>query len=170
MVKITTVVRAVIWVAALAMVVSLAASPAEAQSPYNITAQVAGQTYTPVSYAWGAAGSPMAQGVSRELTLTIPADTTSVTLMEAAKSKQTFASAEVKTELNGTAVVDVLMTNVRIELVGISNDTYTNLGLVEPGTPLQVVTLHFNSVDYTFQPVTPTGQKAGPPVTFSVTF
>ena len=36
-----------------------------------------------------------------------------------------------------------------------------------PNGPQETVVLQFRTVVYTYQPVTPTGQKAGPPVTIT---
>lgn len=153
----------------LVAVISLCASPAHAQ--YTITFNITDQdgttnTYTPFSYVWGPLDAPTPKGVSDELTFTRPTDITGAELMKAAQSKQSFASADLEVQLQGTSAVTIQMTGVQIKSVRESTD------LTNPAhaIPLESVTLTFDSVDYTFQPLTPTGQRAGPPVTFTVKF
>jgi type VI protein secretion system component Hcp len=155
----------------------LVALPAQAQSPYNMTLNIDGLAngnsgnYTNlVSYAWGPDNSPISRGVAPELTFIVPADTSSVTLIEAAASGHVFPTAELQHLLNGTATVDILMTNVRVSSVRVAGDQFPSPTDSYVIGPVQIVTLRFTDVTYTFQPVTPTGQKAGPPVTYSVRF
>lgn len=121
--------------------------------------------YSALAFAWGPAGSETQKGVAPELTITIPDDSTSVNLMQAAAAKQTFSTADLQAVASGVAVVSIHMTNVRIHSVHIAANTdgaYPQ--------PVQIVTLTFDSVEYTFQPVNVVGQKNGAPVTYSATF
>jgi hypothetical protein len=56
------------------------------------------------------------------------------------------------------------MDNVRIQSVREVTDN------TDPNGPAEIVTLTFKSVDYTFQPVLPNGQRSGPSVSYSATF
>lgn len=149
----------------------LVAPPAQAQSPYNMTLTIGSQSYTGVvSYAWGPADAAIRGGVAPELTFTVPADASSVALMQAAASGIVFPAAELQHLLQGTATIDILMTNVRVRSVRITGELVPSPTNPLDGEPAQVVTLRFTDVTYTFQPVLPNGQKSGPPVTHSVRF
>jgi hypothetical protein len=64
----------------------------------------------------------------------------------------------------GTTAVDIHMTGVHFESVQLE-------GMADGSTPPNAsVVLRFRTVEYTFQPVLPNGQKNGPPVTYSQTF
>ena len=170
--KSTTAVRIAIVIVAFTLV-SLWASPVEAQSNFTMSLQIGGTTYAggaiaPSSFVWGPATATSPQGVSPELNVTLAAEfVDSVALMEAAQSKQLFATAELQELLLGTVVIDIQMTDVHVESVRIAAD---NNPSVNPGQPNVILTLKFKSVVYTFQPFLPNGQKNGPPVTFSAQF
>lgn len=156
--------------------ISLIAVPAHALT-FTINLHVDGTAgsdgngnYNALSFAWGPAGAETQKGVSSELTVTIPADSTSINLMKAAEAKQSFATADVQAVASGAlagapVVVAIHMTNVRIYSVHIA----TNTEAAYP-QPVQIVTLTFDSVEYTFQPVNVVGTKNGPPVSYSATF
>jgi type VI protein secretion system component Hcp len=172
MTSLATRLRALAGLVAIAAAL-LVALPAQAQSPYNMTINIDGLAngnsgnYTNlVSYAWGPAGAPISMGVAPQLTFTLPANTSSVTLMEAAASGHVFPTAELQHLLQGTATVDILMTNVRVRSVRIAGDLFPSPTDSYQIGPVQIVTLSFTGVTYTFQPVLPNGQKNGPPVTY----
>ena len=155
----------------------LLALPAQAQSPYTMTINIDGLAngnsgnYTNLlTYAWGPSSTAPFTGVASELTFTLPADATSVTLMQAAAANDLFPTAELQHQFQGTATVTILMSNVHIESVALAGDLLPSPYTLLDGSPALVVTLRFTGVTYTFQPLTPTGQKAGPPVTYSSTF
>ncbi|HLH07781.1 MAG TPA: type VI secretion system tube protein Hcp [Terriglobales bacterium] len=155
-----------LWVA----VATLTALPALAAN-FSITLQIAGLpgayegSYNALAFAWGPEGAETQHGVAPELTVTIPDDASSVTLMQSANSRQTFATADLQAVTSGLAVVSIHMTNVRIQSVHVAANI---AGLYTQ--PVQMVTLVFDSVEYTYQPVNVIGQKNGPPVTYSATF
>jgi len=175
MASVASAVRASAVVAVLAAV-SLMAMPAHALN-FNINLHIDGiagfdgnGNYNALAFAWGPAGAETQKGVSPELTVTIPADSTSVNLMQSAAAKQAFATADLQATASGAVasapvVVAIHMTNVRIHSVHIA--TSTDAAYAQP---VQIVTLTFDSVEYTFQPVNVVGQKNGPPVTYSATF
>lgn len=123
-----------------------------------------GGIYTPICYSWGPSAASTGEGVSRELTVTTSVDNTVAQLMTAAQSKQVFPSAELQQAFaffDMSNTVDIQMTNVRIVSVRITGDSQQ---------PQREITLRFDSVVFTFQPLLANGQKAGPPVSFSTTF
>lgn len=134
----------------------LSAPGALASGPYAIDAHVdgvaGGGNYAPSSYHWN---EPF------EITFTHTTDASSVALMALAQGHQDVGSAVVRQTLQGTAVVTLQMSGVRIEVV--REDGNVN----SPSGPEETVVLRFRKVVYTYQPVTPTGQKNGPPVTFA---
>lgn len=163
--------------AVLIFSLALLAMPAYAQStqgPFIFTVQIPGLpnggVYLATSFSWGPSADSTGQGVSNELTFTSAADISDPAIVNAAQSKQVFATAELQDNFgfpnsNPTTVADIQMTNVRILSVRIKADAY---GPVY--APQKIVTLKFDSVVYTFQPYLPNGQKNGPPVTFTVNF
>jgi hypothetical protein len=162
-----------ISVAIVTVVVALLCStPAHAQQ-FTFSFQMGGNTYTPVAFSWGPAGSSAGQGVSDELTFTLaPSFEGNVDFMNEAQSKQIFATADLQDLFTfgpptPVAVVDIQMTNVRVVSVRIAAN---NDASVSPGAPQEIVTVKFDSVVYTFQPYLPNGQRNGPPSTFTANF
>ena len=159
-------------VIAAAAIVSLCASPVQAQQ-FTFSFQMGGNTYTPESFSWGPAGSSLGQGVSDELTLTLsPNFQGSIDFMNEAQSKQIFVTADLQDIFvfgspTPVPVVDIQMTNVRVISARIAANNDAN---VNPGAPREIVTLKFDSVVYTFQPYLPNGQRNGPSMTFSAIF
>ena len=78
--------------------------------------------------------------------------------MALAQSRQVVGTATVAETLNGTATITLQMSGVHVEAVHESGDVN------DPNGPVETVVLRFTQVVYTFQPITPTGQRAGPPV------
>jgi hypothetical protein len=134
----------------------LIAPGAMAAGPYALDAHVDGcpngGNYTPTTFNWT---DPF------EVTFTHTADATSVALLGFAQSHQEVGTAVVHETLNGTAVVTLQMSRVHIEVVHEEGNVNNANG------PQETVVLRFRTVVYTYQPVTPTGQKAGPPVTIT---
>ncbi len=170
-----TVVRVSVVVALLA-VISLWATPAHAIGPFSISLQFPGSTcstepcpfggYNGNSYVWGPETAATFKGISEELSFTHFTDITTVDLMQMAAAKQVIPTAVLTVNLNGNAETTIQMNNARVKSVREATDIFSNNG----GIPVEIVTFAFSSVDYTFQPLTPTGQKAGPPVSYFVTF
>ena len=135
------------------------------QSSYGLSLSISGLSssglYSPACYSWGPSADSTGQGVSRQLSATIPVDSTVATLMTAAQSGQLLPSAEFQQTLQGTVSVDILMTNVHIVSVRTSG---------APDALLMTLNLKFDSVTFTYQPVNTLGQRNGTPVTFSVAF
>jgi type VI protein secretion system component Hcp len=167
--------RALAGVIALAAA-CLAAVPAQAQT-YSTTINISGlpgddgngNYNNLISFAWGPDGAPTLDGVAPELTITLNDDSTSAALMQAANSRELFSAADLQLKFAGpgtlTTVVNIQMTNVQIQSVHIAVDPN-----IASGVPVQILTLRFSAVTYTFQPVNPVGQPAGPPVTYSATY
>jgi hypothetical protein len=87
-------------------------------------------------------------------------DTSTAALMTAAQDHRELGNAVLHQTLSGTATITLAMSGVHVE------------GVKEKGGndgPVEVVELRFRQVVYTFQPLLPNGQKAGPPVTFTWT-
>jgi type VI protein secretion system component Hcp len=115
---------------------------------------------------WGPETATTFKGISEELSFTRFTDNTTVDLMQMAASKQVIPTAVLTVNLDGTAEITIQMNNARVKLVREATDIFANNG----GIPVEIVPFSFSSVDYTFQPLQPNGQKAGPPVSYSVTF
>lgn len=145
-------------VGALATVagVFLVAPGAMAAGPYALDAHIDsvpnGGNYTPSSFNWT---DPF------EITFTHTTDATTVALIGFAQSHQDVGTAVVHETLNGTAVVTLQMSHVQIQVV------HEEGNVNNPNGPQETVVLHYRQVVYTYQPVTPTGQKAGPPVSIT---
>ncbi len=148
--------RALRTAAALATVGgALLVSPAaEAAGPYAIDAHVdgvaGGGNYAPSRFTWG---EPF------EITFTHTTDASTAALIALAQSHAEQPTAVVHETLQGTQVVTLAMSNVRVEVVREEGNVNN------PNGPEETVVLRFKHLVYTYQPVTPTGQKAGPPVT-----
>ena len=92
-----------------------------------------------------------------------------VDFLSDAESGQTFASAELQDVFlpfttSSVTVVDIQLTNITVEAARIDADINA---AGSAGSPVEIVTLKFDSLTYTFQPYLPNGQKNGPPVTFT---
>jgi hypothetical protein len=108
-----------------------------------------GGNYTPSSFDWT---EPFVVQFSHTT------DTSTAALMAAAQDHRDLGNAVLHQTLLGTAAITLAMSGVHVE------------GVKEKGSsdgPVEVVELRFRSVVYTFQPLLPNGQKAGPPVTFT---
>jgi hypothetical protein len=150
----------------------LAAPGAQAAGPYAIDAHVdapatppgppppttappppaGGFSYTPTSFRWN---EPF------EVTFTHLTDVNSAALMGLAQGHREVPTAIIHETLGQTAVVTLAMSNVRVEVVHEEGNVNNSNG------PEETVVLRFRTVVYTYQPVTPTGQKAGAPVTIT---
>ena len=159
--------------ALLGLIVGLSAGVPAYAASYTSLLQIQGWTATnsnqwaPVSFAWGPSAPSAGQGVSETLTIAKGPDTSDGALMEAARANHLFPSAKLQFALlvgstEEVMTVDVQMTNVKVYAVQINGSDSVG--------PQTLLTLKFSSVLYTFQPVLPTGQKAGPPITYSATF
>jgi len=145
-------------VAAAAMFVgaALVAPVADAAGPYAIDAHVdgiaGGGNYTPTRFNWTDPG---------EITFTHTTDSSTLALLTAAQSKQDVGNAVVHETLQGTQVITLQMFGVHVEAV------HEEGNVNDPSGPSETVVLRFRRLTYTFQPVLPNGQKAGPPVTYN---
>lgn len=150
--------RTLRFVAALATVggAMLAAPEAGAAGPYAIDAHVdgvaAGGNYTPSAFRWSD---------TFELSFTHTTDASTVALMNLQQNRVEIPTATVHQTLNGTAVITLAMSGVRVESVREDGNVNTASG------PDETVVLRFKKVVYTYQAVTPTGQKLGAPVTLT---
>jgi type VI protein secretion system component Hcp len=81
-------------------------------------------------------------------------------LMAAAQDHRELGNAVLHQTLSGTATITLAMSGVHVEAV---HEKGASDG------PVEVVDLRFRAVTYTYQPLTPIGQKSGPPVTFTWT-
>jgi hypothetical protein len=136
--------------------VVFAAPRAEAAGPYGVDAHidgVPGGTYTAAAFQFNADAF--------EVTFTHTADASSVALMGLQKSRTEVATALVHETLNGTAVVTLQMSGVRVA------DVHEGGSVNNANGPEETVTLHVKQVIYTYQAVTPTGQRLGAPVTIT---
>ena len=113
-----------------------------------------GHIYPVSRYAWA---HPF------EVSFTHPTDASSVAFLAAAQSHAGLGNATVSEALQGTAVVTLQMAGVRVLSVQEAGDAQDAWGQ----GPLETVTLGFRSITYTYQPVNPVGQPAGPPVSFT---
>lgn len=86
-------------------------------------------------------------------------DSSTGALQAAAQSHNELGNAVLHQTLMGTATITLAMQGVRVESVRERGDS---------NGPVESVELRFRSVTYTYQPLLPNGQKAGPPVTFTV--
>jgi type VI protein secretion system component Hcp len=151
---------------------SLWASPAKAQN-FSLTLQLGPTLYNLQTFSWGPNATSTGQGISNELTFAInPNFASSVDLLTQAESGQTFATAELQDvflpfTVSSVTVVDIQLTNITIESAQIRADINA---IGTAGSPVEIVTLKFESVTYTFQPYLPNGLKNGPAVTFSTKF
>jgi hypothetical protein len=138
----------------------LIAPPAMAAGPYGIDASITAPSgvlsYLPSSFQW-AANDPF------EVTFTHTTDTTTGTLHGFVQSHTNLSGAVVHETLNGKATVTLQMSNVRVDLVREGGNVNNANG------PEETVVLHFRSVTYTFQPLSPTGLPAGAPVVVTYT-
>jgi type VI protein secretion system component Hcp len=136
----------------------LVAPAADAAGPYAIDAHVdgiaGGGNYTPTRFSWN---EPF------EITFTHTTDSSSVALLAAAQSHQDVGTAELHETLQGTQVVTLQMSGVRVETVREEGNVNDANG------PSETVELRFRKIVFTFQPVLPNGQKNGPPVTITWT-
>ncbi len=124
--------------------------------------------YDVATYNWsrpGGASAPL--GAASQLNFTRSRlDSTTVQLMHAAANHRTAATADLTVVLQGTVTVSYHMVDVQFESVQHSGQ------VLSPNPPVasESVILGFKKLVYTFQPVSPTGQPAGPPVTFTWNF
>jgi hypothetical protein len=139
----------------------LVAPDAGAAGPYAIDASIVsgggGQTfqYSPSSFHWNE---------TFEVSFTHTTDSTSAALMALAQTpRRDLGSAIVHESLNGTAVITLAMSGVHVDFVHEDGSVNNSNG------PEETVVLRFRSITYTYQPVTPTGQRAGAPVSFTYT-
>ncbi len=136
----------------------LVAPVADAAGPYAIDVHVdgiaGGGNYTPTRFNWN---EPF------EVTFTHTADASSVALLAAAQSHQDVGTAVLHETLQGTQVVTLQMSGVRVETVREGGDVNDANG------PSETVELRFRKIVFTFQPVLPNGQKNGPPVSITWT-
>ena len=149
------------------------APPMAAAQQYRTTIHIAGLAGTDgqgnynnvASFRWGQPTASLNAGVSSELTFTIPNDATSVGLLQALQGGKPFSTATLQVLAgqgnNLVAAFSLQMNNVHITSV----DMIPNANVL--GGTMQVVTLRFSSITYTYQPVNPVGQRAGPPLTFT---
>jgi type VI protein secretion system component Hcp len=130
----------------------LVAPPASALS-YAVDVHVdgipGGGNYQPTSFDWT---EPF------EVQFNHTTDSTTAALMAAAQDHRELGNAVLHQTLLGTATITLAMSGVHIEAVH-------EKGNIEG--PVEIVELRFRTVTYTFQPLLPNGQKAGPPVTFT---
>jgi hypothetical protein len=158
--------RAVAAVAAVGGAL-LVAPGAEAAGPYALDAHIdapagpmsgpsigpGGFNYTPGSFRWN---DPF------EVSFTHITDSSSAALLTLAQPpRRDIPTAVVHETLNGTAVVTLAMSGVRVDVV------HEEGSVNNPNGPEETVVLRFRNVTYTYQPVTATGQKNGPPVTIT---
>lgn len=143
--------RAVVALATVAGAVLMA--PAASAGNYALDVHIDGcpngGNYTPTSFHWGEMGS---------VSFTHATDNTTAALFGFAQDHREVGNAVLHQTLMGTAAITLTMSGVHIESVheeGGSNG------------PEETVELRFRQVTYTFQPLQPNGQKAGPPVTFT---
>ncbi|HVA84269.1 MAG TPA: hypothetical protein VNF28_05170 [Candidatus Binataceae bacterium] len=124
--------------------------------------------YDVATYNWGLpGGAPAPLGAASQLNFTRSRlDTTTVKLMHAAANHRTVATADLSVISQGTVTVSYHMIDVQFESMQHSGQG------ASPNPPVvsESVILGFKKLVYTFQPVTPNGQKAGPPVTFTWNF
>jgi hypothetical protein len=111
-----------------------------------------GVNYSPTSFRWNE---------QFEVAFTHLTDSTSAALLGLAQSHRDIGTAVVHETLNGTAVVTLAMTGVRVDVV------HEEGSVNNPNGPEETVVLRFRSVTYTYQPVTATGQKNGAPVSIT---
>ena len=134
----------------------LVAPVADAAGPYALDAHVdgiaGGGNYTPIRFNWNEPG---------EITFTHYTDSSSVALLTAAQSRQDVGTAVIHETLQGTQVVTLQLSGVHVEAV------HEEGNVNDPNGPAETVVLRFRKLTFTFQPVLPNGQKAGPPVTYT---
>ncbi len=143
----------------------LAAPVAEAAGPYLIDAHIdapspgpgpaapaGGFNYSPGSFRWNE---------QFEVSFTHITDGTSAALLGLAQGHRDIPTAVVHETLSGTAVITLAMSGVHVDVV------HEEGSVNNPNGPEETVVLRFKSVIYTYQPVTATGQKNGPPVSIT---
>jgi hypothetical protein len=138
----------------------LIAPPAMAAGPYGIDASITAPSgalsYLPSSYQWGAS-DPF------EVTFTHTTDSTTGTLHGLVNGHTDLSSAVVHQTLNGKATVTLQMSKVRVDVVREAGNVNNANG------PEETVVMHFRSLTYTFQPLSPTGLPAGAPIVVTYT-
>lgn len=149
----------------LSVAVAFALGHSSARAQYvdalTVTGLTGGGQYSLTSYTWGP--TPTASGLSNTLTWVAATDSSDQYLISAAQNGTVFSSAEITSSLQGTVGVDILMSSVTVQSVVIQDTTGSS-------SPQKVVTLKFTGVTYTYQPLLPNGQKAGPPFTVTQSF
>ena len=143
--------RAVVGLATVAGAVLVA--PVASAGSYALDVHIDGcpngGNYQPTSFHWTELG---------EVSFTHTTDNSTAALFSFAQDHRELGNAVLHQTLQGTATITLAMSGVHIETVheeGGSNG------------PEETVELRFRQVTYTFQPLLPNGQKAGPPVSFT---
>jgi type VI protein secretion system component Hcp len=134
----------------------------------GITGEDGSGNYNVVTYDWGEPGVVAPLGASSEVTFSREIrDTTTTDVMRAAATHQKAATADLVVIYQGTVTVAYHMVNVHfVSVMHHGDSSLTNF----QASPLESVSLRFKTLDYTYQPILPNGQKNGPPVTYTWKF
>jgi type VI protein secretion system component Hcp len=149
------------------------ATPPVGAASYQMSISIPGAgtgVYALRGFSWGEGVSPFFHGASSELVFTRVADKNSVALAQLAKTRSQLPSADLTVNVPGpggqvTTVQRFQMTNVVVQGIR-ENGTAAS----SDGQPDESVTLRYQTLTYTYQPVNADGSRAGPPSSVSFDF